>query len=66
MNKYIDRELTKHEGFMEVLFFKKLHIVYQWQNETLCHSAYNSKYGGKNLDQLILDGKVRVTVFCIS
>ena len=66
MNEFVDRELTKHEGFLEVLFFKKLRIVYQWQTDTMCHSAYNSKYGGKNLDKLILDGKVRVTVFSIN
>jgi hypothetical protein len=66
MDRFIDKELTKKDGFVEILLFKKLHIVYQWQTDTMCHSAYNSKYGGKDLDKLILDGKVRVTVFCIS
>jgi hypothetical protein len=63
---YRDKILTAHQNFMEILFFKKLNIVYQWQTDVLCHSAYNSKYGGKNLDQLISDGKVRVTVFSIN
>ena len=66
MEKYIEIELTKEQMLMEALLFKNLHIVYQWQTETICHSVYNSKYGGKNLEQLILDGKARVTVFSIN
>jgi len=63
MEKYAEIQLTQQQSFMEVLLFKKLHIVYQWQSNTICHSAYNSKFGGQDLEQLILDGKVRVTVF---
>ena len=66
MEKYIKSQLSREEGLIEVLFFKRLHIVYQWQTNTICHSAYNSKYGGKNLDELITQGKVRVTVFSVN
>lgn len=66
MNKYIDKELTRQQSFLEILLFQKLHIVYSWQTDTMCHSAYNSKFGGRDLDKLIAEGKVRVTVFSIN
>ena len=65
MYNYVDRELTKEQSFMEVLLFRKLRIVYQWQTNPICHSAYNSKFGG-NLDELMKQGKVRVTVFSVN
>jgi len=66
MQNFVEIQLTKEERFMEVMLFKRLRIVYQWQTNTICHSAYNSRYGGKDLEQLILDGKVRVTVFSVN
>ena len=62
MEKYMNEQLTKEQMLIEAMLFKKLKIIYRWETNTICHNVYNSKYGG-DLDQMILSGKVRVTVF---